>query len=471
MKKTLFITVIIIIMFIGSIAYADELTYSDVKETDWFYTYVNNAVKAGAVVGYPDGTYLPNKAVTKGEFIKIIVASVVDKTVGVNTTEGKHWATDYYTVALENQLIDIQETTLDKLDEQCTREEMAYILSKITSNVLKEETANIVGVQALVKDYENIKSKYQLSVTDTYARGLIGGDDNGNFSPKKSMTRAEVATVLTRILYKEQRIKVEAGVNQAPIENKIELRDLPPVDLSHLYDYPTLFGISVEEENKTYYQYGEDFMETIVNDVKNYMELTHNRDYMTINKSEKYKSDLLYYLNGYKEYKGIEYYGVRSYYLEGETDPAYIEYVNNKNDFIDNFLNQWVKDTVDNKVNVEAEFYTNKDLLIYSDNSNAVRGTLRIKYNNHNNISNIKEELDLIEREGHAKGQRITGLDKSEYNKVYMKFEDIPKFEVGKIYEIDMDVIVIHTSTAKGVEDRSKRSYRYIYPIAVREIQ
>jgi hypothetical protein len=209
------ITVIISIMLVGTVVYAEELNYTDVNSTDWFYSYINNAVKAGAVNGYPDGTYLPNRAVTRGEFIKIIVSALIDKNITVNTS-GQHWAYDYF-VAINNMYLLPDTVTVATLDEQCTREEMAYILSKVVFNVLGEPAEGTAGVQKLINDYTTIGTSYQSHVVDTYARGLIGGDPNGNFSPQKSMTRAETATVLTRVLYKEQRLKVDTGVTEVDL--------------------------------------------------------------------------------------------------------------------------------------------------------------------------------------------------------------------------------------------------------------
>ncbi len=215
MKRIMLITVIISIMLVGNVVYAEELNYTDIKSTDWFYSYINNAVKAGAINGYPDGTYQPNRAVTKGEFIKIIVSALIDKNITVNTT-GQHWAYDYF-VAMNNMYLLPSTVTTATLDEQCTREEMAYILSKVVFNVLKEPAESTSGVQKLINDYNTVGTSYQSYVMDTYARGLIGGDTNGNFSPQKSMTRAETATVLTRVIFKDQRIKVDTGVTEVDL--------------------------------------------------------------------------------------------------------------------------------------------------------------------------------------------------------------------------------------------------------------
>ncbi len=202
--------------------------FSDVNQTDWFYTYINNAIKAGAINGYPDGTYQPSKAVTKGEFIKIMVSALDMKNIStaetpyniLTNTLKNHWAYDYFVIAESYNIVPMtfyDQYLVAKLDEPCTREEMAYVLSNITSDILKEEQVSISGVQNLIRDYARVDSDYQSYVVDAYARGLIGGNDVGNFEPKNSMTRAEIATVLTRVLKKDQRIIVDTGISEVDL--------------------------------------------------------------------------------------------------------------------------------------------------------------------------------------------------------------------------------------------------------------
>ncbi|MCI4463267.1 MAG: DUF11 domain-containing protein, partial [Caldisericum sp.] len=51
--------------------YSDPL-FSDIKKTDWFTPYVNAAVEAGLLTGYPDRTFRPNNSVTRAEFAAML---------------------------------------------------------------------------------------------------------------------------------------------------------------------------------------------------------------------------------------------------------------------------------------------------------------------------------------------------------------------------------------------------------------
>ena len=49
-----------------------DTTFPDVKINDWFYGYVETAVKYGLVKGYPDGTFKPNNPVSRSEAITVL---------------------------------------------------------------------------------------------------------------------------------------------------------------------------------------------------------------------------------------------------------------------------------------------------------------------------------------------------------------------------------------------------------------
>ncbi|MEK4384772.1 S-layer homology domain-containing protein [Solibacillus sp. FSL W7-1464] len=57
-----------------------------------------------------------------------------------------------------------------------------------------------VASAAQVNDYNSIASYAQEAVQDLVDRGVVQGDANGNFQPRKSVSRAEAATILTGAL-------------------------------------------------------------------------------------------------------------------------------------------------------------------------------------------------------------------------------------------------------------------------------
>ena len=53
-----------------------------------------------------------------------------------------------------------------------------------------------------IKDYDNISDWAKEGVLNVYEKGIMLGDDQGNFNPKAPITRQEVAVIIDRLLKK-----------------------------------------------------------------------------------------------------------------------------------------------------------------------------------------------------------------------------------------------------------------------------
>ena len=53
-----------------------SVTYTDVQQNDWFYTYVQAAGVAEVMSGYQDNTFRPNAPATRGQVAKILALSL-----------------------------------------------------------------------------------------------------------------------------------------------------------------------------------------------------------------------------------------------------------------------------------------------------------------------------------------------------------------------------------------------------------
>jgi len=466
MKKTLALISILILLLSAEVFAITN--FSDVNSGDWYFNNLNDIADKNIIVGYPDGTFKPNNNLKFEEFIKMVVVAI-DGTVA-GPKQGQEWYQNYIDKALENNYILEQQKTL--ISQNIDRKTMAEILYNVLSgseNIIAYSDNEISYLNSKLSDLTSDDNK-TLTIAGL---GIICGYPDGTFKPNNNLTRSETVAVISRLINKEMRLPIEIKeVLPVPAPNEnTTLENLPKVDLSNLYDYPTLLGQTVEEENSYYDKYIDGYKKIVTDDYIDFMGLMHNRDYTTINNNaEQYKKSLLYYLNGFKEYKGVEYGRLRSYSLSKTTDSGYIEYLLNTKDFIEDFFDKWVQDTIDDKVQVQAKFYTNEDLLHHADGVQAIRGILRFKYDSHNNPSNIKNELDLVQTEKQKYGQRILNLDESNYD-IYINYDEIPNFEVGKWYEVEMDIVVSSQAFVHGLENKSKLNYDYIYPISVREIK
>ena len=87
---------------------AENLTktnrYSDVAATSWYNTAVSTLSSMGIITGYPDGTFRPNAAITRAEFAAIAARfdNDGDKTAAKFSDIATHWAKDEISIAYNN---------------------------------------------------------------------------------------------------------------------------------------------------------------------------------------------------------------------------------------------------------------------------------------------------------------------------------------------------------------------------------
>ena len=65
------------------------MQFSDVHDTDYFYTALTYLYCHGAISGYSDGTFRPNNSTTRGQLSKIVVLA---EGMPINTSGGPHFS-------------------------------------------------------------------------------------------------------------------------------------------------------------------------------------------------------------------------------------------------------------------------------------------------------------------------------------------------------------------------------------------
>ena len=170
-------------------------SFSDVKKTDWFYTYVMDLAEIGVINGYEEKvngvtvvSYKPQNNVTYAEALKLIMLATGYEE---QAKTGKHWASGYLEKAIEDKLIS-NVLTESRLDDQISRNMVAQIASRALG--LPKSTRT----ESPFKDVA-IDSVYATYIISLYEAGIVNGDENGNFNGTNKITRAEMATIVWRI--------------------------------------------------------------------------------------------------------------------------------------------------------------------------------------------------------------------------------------------------------------------------------
>ena len=158
-----------------------EMDFTDVKDTDWFVSYVQELYSHSIIDGYPDKTFRPSRTVTTGEALKMILLAAG---YGEPERVASHWARGYLNLALDEGIIDSGE--IRDLDIPITRALMAKVVARSMGLARLNTTEPFT-------DTDNV---YACILRD---HGISDGYTDGTFQPNRSLTRAELATIVCRM--------------------------------------------------------------------------------------------------------------------------------------------------------------------------------------------------------------------------------------------------------------------------------
>ncbi len=189
MKKRMVCIVLLLLMSVNLTAFAD-VNYTDVKESDYFYTNVLFATEKGIINGIGNGEFNPQGTLTVAQAIKIsacINANFYEKDMPYDG--GTHWADSYYYYAVENGIIKETDFAKADFDKPITRDKLFYIFA----NTLPDSEYIAINEKELApeKDMPDYVGKL-------FCAGIVVGNENG-FELEKNITRADTTILISRM--------------------------------------------------------------------------------------------------------------------------------------------------------------------------------------------------------------------------------------------------------------------------------
>lgn len=168
----------------------------------WAKEYIEYGVEKGYISGYADGTFLPDKTVTRAEFSKMINSAVKLTAVGTAKADFKDVKSDdwYFNEVKKAEnagYIAGYEDSTFRPNNSVTRQEAAVILSRIVLPVTDRADINSFG------DGDKVDTWATDAVTMIAAKGYIKGDENKNFNPKGALTRSQAAKLICEFVKNE----------------------------------------------------------------------------------------------------------------------------------------------------------------------------------------------------------------------------------------------------------------------------
>lgn len=208
--KKLASAMIILTLSATAVAFpAEAKTFSDVPQSHWAYSVIDEASDDGIMNGKAAGVFVPNATLTRAEYatmlynlapesdvMKLVHGSTADN--GLYDVDGNAWYADTVSWAVARGVFKNIDGSFSP-NRTITREEMAvatyeflhkYCDGKfVLDSIYKEFTDDAAFSSSANRD------KVYILVNN----GIIAGKSDGSFDPQGSLTRAEAAAMAVRV--------------------------------------------------------------------------------------------------------------------------------------------------------------------------------------------------------------------------------------------------------------------------------
>ena len=183
--------------------------FADVKANQWFTDTVASAFELGLMKGNSASTFNPYGDVTVAEAITMAARIHSINATGTESfTQTETWYQVYLDYAYQNGIISYAYYNSD-VTQKATRAQFAEIFAA----ALPSENLYAINQIAdnAVPDV-SMSANYASSVYTLYRAGILTGSDAlGSFNPQTYITRAETATILSRVAESNNRVGFSLG--------------------------------------------------------------------------------------------------------------------------------------------------------------------------------------------------------------------------------------------------------------------
>jgi hypothetical protein len=174
------------------------INFSDITG-HWAEASIKQAVTAGIISGYPDGTFMPSTTVTRAEFAVMLMNTLKPQGEGTtltftDTAKIGAWAQKAVAQAVQSGIINGYEDGSFRPSATMTRSEMAAMIA----NALKLSIE--VNASTQFADDKDIPVWAKGAVAALKETGIVEGTGTNKFNPSAPTTRAEAVIVLLNML-------------------------------------------------------------------------------------------------------------------------------------------------------------------------------------------------------------------------------------------------------------------------------
>lgn len=177
--------------------------FNDVPAAHWAYGPITELASKQLISGLSAAAFEPGRAITRAEFTAMLAGGL--KLDGVSEHRfadvgANAWYAPAVRAAYEAGIIAGRSGTVFDPDAVVSRQEMAAMLMKAYAYILGATIPAMEAEAAPFADRDKISAWALPSVDSAYGLKLLQGRSSGAFDPKASLTRAEAAAALHRLL-------------------------------------------------------------------------------------------------------------------------------------------------------------------------------------------------------------------------------------------------------------------------------
>ena len=178
------------------------MSFTDVKNSDWFYEDVKYVYDEGLMNGTGKTKFSPNADLTRAMVVTILYRIENEPGAGkadmFGDVSGGQWYTSAVAWAAENGIVNGYSNGNFGPNDPITREQLAAILRNYAQYKGLDVTAS--GDLAHYSDAASVSDWAKESVTWAVGENLISGVTDETLAPQACATRAQVAAILQRYL-------------------------------------------------------------------------------------------------------------------------------------------------------------------------------------------------------------------------------------------------------------------------------
>jgi len=185
--------------FVSKKSYPNHFT--DVKEKDWFYSYIKTSYEFELINGVTPTSFKPAEKFTVAQALTVSmkIHSAYNDTEIPEIGSGAEWYMPYVNYCIEHGII--SERQFKDYNKNITRGEMAIVFANILpdSEYVLKRTGYPSDMKSSMESYK--------AVLKLYRSGIIGGYEDGSYKPDNEISRSEASAIFTRIVVESQRTK------------------------------------------------------------------------------------------------------------------------------------------------------------------------------------------------------------------------------------------------------------------------